>query len=192
MRRTLTHDRDATFDQLLLDATTSLWRFEQQRSYHVDNETGLLTDFRHGTFTPPDEEPDLRAWFDQVRDWTQRAGIHVGRVRIVDEPPTDYQRWLRYVDRWNREAGEEIHYLPRWAITRGTAINGLLRQPFGDSDWWLIDQKVAAIMHRDAAGDLTEIEVSDDPSEIADAVQFARRAQRAATDLAEQLPSRAA
>jgi hypothetical protein len=34
-------------------------------------------------------------------------------VRVVETPPTDYQRWMRWMDRWNRAAGEDIKYLSR-------------------------------------------------------------------------------
>ncbi len=34
------------------------------------------------------------------------------RVRVLAEPPTTYQRWLLWGDRWHAEAGEQISYLP--------------------------------------------------------------------------------
>lgn len=183
MRRTLPDDRDVTFDKILQSATASLWRFEQQRSYLVDDEAGLLGDFHRGVLTPPDRAPGLRAWFDQVRSWSGR-GLYITRVRVVDEPPTEYQRWLQFVDRWNRDAGEEILYLPR-GLYEANRVNRRagLWPPFpgaANADWWLIDRKIALIMRRDAIGNRTGVELVDSGPEIVNAIQFAWRADRLA------------
>lgn len=202
MRRTLPDDGDATFDQILLGATSSLWRFEQQRQYFIDDEDGLFTAFQRGELIEPTQAPGLRAWYRQVREQTQH-GIYVERVRVVDTPPTPYQRWLQYIDRWNREAGEVIEYLPRWALEHHTGISGLTAgngQPFVGCDWWLIDQKIALIIHYDAEGRRTEVEALDsdpgtpmaDRAELALAIHFAWRSQRAAEALRKEAASRAA
>lgn len=196
MRQTLTEDEiyPGWFSEQLGSAADSLWRFERQRFYRIDDEAGLLADFGRGVLTPPDRAPGLRVWFDQVRDWKRVNGhLRVSRVRVVDNPPTEYQRWLQFVDRWNREAGEEIHYLPRWAISDGSAMSGLEpgAQPFGECDWWLIDRKRAVIMYRDAEGVRTKVEISEDRLEIADAMLFAWRAEQASIILEETI-SRAA
>ena len=55
------------------------------------------------------------------------------RVRVLADPPTDYQRWMLWADPWYAEAGEDIRYLPRSA--RRTSRLAL------DHDWWLLDDE---------------------------------------------------
>lgn len=182
---------DEEFEQALTGAQRSLWRFEQQPAYVIDDEGGLFAAFQRGEILNPTQAPGLRAWFDQVRTQAQ-AGLHIGRVRVVDNPPTTYQRWLQVVDRWNRTAGEEIYYLPRWAITNGTSTGGLHRPPFDSCDWWLIDKRLVVVMHINAAGVRTKVELIDEGPELADAIQFAWRAERAAQEIARETTRHAA
>jgi hypothetical protein len=190
MRRTIT-DTGNELEQILSEATRSLWRFEQQPHYAIDDEAGLFAGFRDGRLIDPNQAPGLRAWFEQVEQMTKR-GIRVGRLRIVDDPATEYQRWLQYVDQWNRRAGETIDYLPRWAITGDGGRTGLEDPPFAGRDWWLIDREIAVIMHVDPAGVRTKIEVEDRGRELADAIQFGWRAERASIQLAELVARRPA
>ncbi|WP_373872604.1 DUF6879 family protein [Actinoplanes couchii] len=53
----------------------------------------------------PENDPGLADWYVLVRRHTT-AGRPMTRIRIVDEPLTDYQRRLIRLDRWNIEAGE--------------------------------------------------------------------------------------
>lgn len=200
MRRTLPDDDDHTFDEILLGATSSLWRFEQQRRYAVDDEDALFSAFRRrGELIEPTQAPGLRAWYQQVREWTMR-GVQVARVRVVDSPPTDYQRWLQALDRWNRAAGEVIEYLPRWALAANEAgmMSGQSTAPFGDNDWWLADDSTAIVMTFDGHGMRTSVEVVDgsgdsgDELVIANAVRFATRSMAAAVALRKEAASRAA
>jgi uncharacterized protein DUF6879 len=186
MRRTLPDDGGATFEQILADAQCSLWRFEQQPGYHIDDEAGLLAAFAQGQPFDPNQAPGLRAWFDQVRRHTRR-GVHVGRVRVVDSPPTLYQRWLHELDRWNTEAGEQIDYLPRPVYAQhNTNRRSRLWSPFpgaGTPDWWLVDNKLALIMHFDRDGCCTKVEVSEEPLEIANAIIHASQARNLAREI---------
>jgi hypothetical protein len=199
MRRTLSDD-DGTlggeFERALTGAQRSLFRFEQQRSYAVDDEAGLFAAFRRrGELIEPNQAPGLRAWFEQVHEQTQR-GIYVERVRVVDDPITEYQRWLQFVDRWNREAGEAIEYLPRRRYQEAS-INPRARlwTPFegaAGADWWLIDDRLAALMYFDAAGERTKVELTDDGMEIARAVIFRAQAQNVVRDLRRRQGAEAA
>lgn len=184
MRRTIT-DESNELEQILNEAQRSLWRFEQQRQYAIDDEAGLFAAFREGRLIDPNQAPGLRAWFEQVEQMGRR-GVSVGRCRVVDDPATDYQRWLQYVDQWNRRAGETIDYLPRWTITSPGHLHGLQDPPYAGCDWWLIDRKIAVIMHIDSAGVRTKIELDDRGRELADAIQFGWRAERASIRLAER------
>ncbi len=188
MRRPISDEMfNSQFENLLAGAQRSLFRFEQQPTYRIDDEEGLFEAWQHGMGLDPTRAPGLRAWYAQVREQTAR-GVYVDRVRVVDEPPTVYQRWLQHVDKWNRDAGEEISYLPRWAIRPGTALPrlGPDYRPFGSCDWWLIDDQLAMLMHIDPTGVRTKVEAVDHGDELADAIAFAHRAPRAARALAHQ------
>jgi hypothetical protein len=69
------------------------------------------------------------------------AGRTVGRVRVHQDPPTDYQRWERWLGQWNAAAGESIRYL-----TRGQAHEIGLLPDAGDEDWWLYDDTRLLVM----------------------------------------------
>lgn len=128
----LTNDQ---FWQQLATWTVSAFRFEQQPAYAVDYERDLYDLFLAGTPEPPTKSEALRGWLIQVKQHTSK-GKRIERVRIIDEPPTDYQRWTAWMDRWNREAGEIIHYL-----TRRKARVAQLLPAAGDTDWWLLDDE---------------------------------------------------
>jgi hypothetical protein len=188
---------DSQLEQVLAGAQRSLWRFEQQHIYQVDDESGLFDAFTKGIKLDPNQAPGLRAWFGQVRQQTTERGITIARVRVVDTPPTDYQRWLQFVDRWNRKAGEEILYLPRGAY-RNHNYNERSRlwSPFGpaaaDVDWWLIDDKMCVLLHIDPAGVRTKVELTTEPMEIAKAIIFRSQAENLARSIARESARRAA
>ncbi len=135
MRCAVTDDQ---FEQEIFSAKRSAWRWEQQRIYDIGSEQDDFQAFLAGQPRPP--SPDLAGYYRQVRSMT-RAGIAIGRVRIVDTPLTDYQRWRNWMDHWNREAGEDIHYLSR------PLLRQMGRPPFQpDADWWLVDGERLLIM----------------------------------------------
>jgi hypothetical protein len=71
-----------------------------------------------------------------VRKWTEQ-GKTIARVRIIDDPPTDYQRWSLWASQWHRDAGEDIRYL-----RRKTAHN----LGIGPGDWQLFDHRRLVLM----------------------------------------------
>lgn len=173
MRRTLTDAGPETeFWQQLRNYESSAWRFEQQRKYDIGYEELQFQAFLAGTPESPLENADLGAWMRQVAAQTA-DGRSIGRVRIVDSPITDYQRWMAWMDRWNREAGEQIDYLPRSALTQ------IQPAPFGDADWWLFDEGTLGarvmIMHFDERGYRRLVELETDPAQVAAAVAFRKR-----------------
>jgi hypothetical protein len=112
---------------------SSAFRLEQQPAYAVDFEAEHVAAFRAGDVRDPREMPEFAAWLPTVAEHVAQ-GRRIERVRIHQDPPTDYQRWVRYVGRWNVEAGEVIHY----ATTEQARRAGLLPDA-GPYDWWLLD-----------------------------------------------------
>jgi hypothetical protein len=97
-------------------------------------------------------------WLDQIALLT-REGKKIRRVRVLDDPPSDYQRWELWAARWHAEAGEQIGYMPR---TRTVAL-GLPQ----DSDWWLLDDEQLITMRFTEAGEIASKTLSADPGTIA-------------------------
>ena len=157
MRRDLSDDE---FERSLSIARHSLWRWEQQPAYWVGYERQQFDEFLAGRPRPPTEAPDLANWMNQVAEQTGQ-GMTIGRVRIVDDPITDYQRWMRWMDRWNRAAGEVIDYLGRPRLDR------IGPPPFAPAaDWWFVDEERLVIMHFDGTYRRVGAEVLVDEPEI--------------------------
>lgn len=160
MRKTITDDE---FWRHLDSFKQTAWRLEQQRVYDVGYEQQQFADFLAGHPESPTENPELGAWMKQVARQVGE-GKAVGRVRIVDHPITDYQRWMQWMDRWNRDAGEEILYLPResarkaglWLVTTA-------------ADWWFFDDRLLMLMHFDENGVRAGVEILEDEPEVDDA-----------------------
>jgi hypothetical protein len=112
---------------------STAFRLEQQAGYAVDFEVEHVAAFRVGDVRDPREMPEFAAWLPTVAGYVAE-GRRIERVRIHQDPPTDYQRWVRYVGQWNIEAGEIIHY----ATVEQAHEVGLLPDA-GPCDWWLLD-----------------------------------------------------
>jgi hypothetical protein len=70
-------------------------------------------------------------WFDPVRRAVD-AGRVVQRVRVVDQPPTPYQRYELSLAPFHAEAGEELRFLS------APAARDLSLPPL---DFWLLDDQ---------------------------------------------------
>lgn len=170
---------DAEFWRQLDAFDSTAFRFEQQPAYEVDYEHGVFASFVNGRPVPPTESPELADWMKLVSRHISQ-GRSVSRVRVVDNPITDYQRWLRWCDWWNLEAGERISYLPRALAFRG----GLFPEAKGP-DWWLFDNERLMLTYYDDQHRRTGVElVTDDPL-----VQQAREWRAVALALAATVES---
>ncbi len=152
----------------------SAWRWEQQPQYHLGYERLQFDLFLAGTPESPLDNDELGAWMRQVAGHVA-AGRTVGRVRVVESPPTDYQRWMQWMDRWNREAGEDIRYLTRQAARAASIIPAI-----GDTDWWLFDDRRLVLMHHDSEGRRVKAEALEDEPEVEQAIRWRALAVAAA------------
>lgn len=129
-----------TFDAYEREA----WRFEVQPTYTMPKETENVTRFLRGEPKPDDHNS---RWHERVRGFTA-SGRTIGRVRVVRQPLTDYQR---YQFAWgipgNIKAGEDIRVLD---VTRDDY--GL---PLSGTDWWMFDE--ARVVHLNFRPDGTQI-----------------------------------
>lgn len=128
-------DPDA-FTQLFSEFTETAYRLEVRRSYGVTDEDAPFQQYLAG------EDPGIRwlqPWLDLMSEQTRR-GKQVHRVRVVDDPPSDYLRWEIENTPHNLRAGEDIRYLPRREAER-------LDLP--DHDSWLFDDRLLALLEFD-------------------------------------------
>lgn len=87
------------------------------------------------------------------------AGGRMDRVHVVREPLSDYVRFeLTCAYPASVEAGEDVRILPRH-IADGLDLP--------DFDYWLLDERQAAIMTYDEAGNWLSVSLSDDPGLVA-------------------------
>lgn len=130
----------------------SAWRFEAQPTYTMPREQERIALWRTGVPRPADHN---KAWHDRVH-WHLSQGRSISRVRIVQPPLTEYQR---YSFSWsipgNVEAGEDVRVLD---------LNdhpGL--QPLPRPDWWLFDDQVVVRLDFNDDGTLAGHELVDEP-----------------------------
>jgi hypothetical protein len=126
--------------ELFESFTVSAFRLECLPSYDVteDDEAEAWQQFRHGRPEPPWKKD--RLWLQTVRAAKQR-GAPMQRVRMVESPPTDYQR---FQCAWgypaNVAAGEDIRILDH----KPDALLAV--------DYWLFDDEVAVVLEYDDEG----------------------------------------
>jgi hypothetical protein len=137
------------------------FRLEQQRQYAEP--AGTVERFLAGDPQPLDDVPEFRSWAEHIRTLTQQ-GKRIERVRVHDDPPTDYQRWERWAGQQTIAAGEVIRYMSR---QRAHEV-GLLPAA-GEDDWWLLDDDRLVVMRFNDDGRLVENELVTDPDRVAQA-----------------------
>lgn len=145
-------------DDLLQSFRRSAFRLETRGTYALDYERADFERFLAGVPTPPPDLDWWKPWLDEIAQLTS-AGKTVARVRVIDEPPTDYQRWEMWAARWHSRAGERIGY-----ITRGEARRIGLPLPH---DWWLLDDERVIAMWFTANGEIAARELITEPGAVA-------------------------
>jgi hypothetical protein len=160
---------EAEFPRLLASIERSAFRLETRPAYKLDIEQADFDRFLAGRPVPPPECDWWQPSLARTRRQTSE-GKAIGRVRIVEEPPTPYQRWLLWSTPWLAEAGEDIRYLPR---SRARAIGLAL-----DCDWWLLDDSRLILMRFTDAGEVAGKELITGPEAIASYLNWRHLAVR--------------
>jgi len=144
----------------LLDGFEASWfKMETQPAYAIGAERDMLDRFLSDGELPP---PSAVGWWQDWLSFVSRhtaAGRVIQRVRVLDEPPTAYQRFLLAGSHWHEEAGEQVTYL-----RRGTAGRLGLLQGF---DWSLFDNSTVVVARFTAAGQVAGHELITEPEAIA-------------------------
>ncbi|MEU5036538.1 DUF6879 family protein [Streptomyces rubiginosohelvolus] len=154
------------------------WRLETRREYAADQASEEYKEFLQGVTPPLD---DHGPWFTNAREQTA-DGRRIERVRLVDEPATDNQRYLLATTPSNLAAGEDIRYLHR---SKADAI-GLAEA----GDFWLFDSRILARFNWTDAD--RRMELTTDPEHVVRACQIRDAAWHFAvpyTDFIRRVPS---
>jgi hypothetical protein len=159
---------------------SNAFRIEGEPAYVTSPaEAEALTGFLAGKPQPPSAFPVWQSWLDQVRVWTSPPnGKAIVRVRIIDNPPTGYQRWSLWCTAWHRDAGEDIRYLARETADA-------LGIPRGD--WQMFDHKRLVLMAFTPTGKPSGKTLVTDPDTILKYRSWRSLALRYAT-AAEAMP----
>ncbi|WP_414168747.1 DUF6879 family protein [Streptoverticillium reticulum] len=164
---------------LFEDFEHTAWRLETQRGYASDRLSPSWERFQRGEafgYTPDS------SWHANVRAQTKQ-GKRFERVRLVDNPPTEGQRFLLASGLGNVEAGEDIRNLYRADAER-------LGLP--DYDFWLFDSRTVVRFVIDDQGNTLGVRVLEDPHSVVRACQARDAAWHYAVATAEfqaQVPS---
>jgi hypothetical protein len=160
---------DDEFVDAIMDINASAFRAERQRFYLEDPEEDLRLAFERGDAAPPVTIPHFQDWYDRVQQHVS-AGRSISRVRIHQDPPSTYQRYMRWLGIWNERAGETITYLTEQQATD----LGLLQD--AATDWWLLDAETPnarlIVMHFDGGGRRIKNELVTDPVAIQQAMAW--------------------
>ncbi|RCH68751.1 hypothetical protein DT019_08760 [Streptomyces sp. SDr-06] len=153
---------------LFSDFQHTAWRLETRRGYASDRKGTKWQRWQAGGDIAA--EP-FDAWRTNVREQTGQ-GKRFERVRLVDAPPTEGQRYLLASGLGNVAAGEDIRNLPRADAEK-------LGLP--DWDFWLFDSRTLVRFVFDDLDNTLGVIVSEDPAEVVAACQTRDKAWHYAT-----------
>jgi hypothetical protein len=154
MRHLITEDE---FLEQVRSFGRTAFHFEAQPAYAIGIEQADLERFLVGDPVQPTDSDLLRPWLERVAH-LRAEGKRIGRVRVLEEPPTDYQRWLLWATPCNVAVGEDILYIPRSKAER-------IGLPL-DHDWWLLDGERVLITWFTADGEIREKVFTDEPGDV--------------------------
>ncbi|MFI2241105.1 DUF6879 family protein [Streptomyces chrestomyceticus] len=141
------------FARLFENFQHSAWHLETRRRYAVDEQSETYARFARG------EKPawDLETpWSRTIRAKTT-DGACVGRVRVVDDPPTAGQLYLLAHGEKNAALGEDVR-----SIWRADAA----RANLPDEDFWIFDSHIVAVCLFDNDDHLTGAELITQPAAV--------------------------
>ncbi|MEU9570911.1 DUF6879 family protein [Streptomyces massasporeus] len=141
------------FGRLFETFAHTAWRLETRGGYASDREDPTYTEFVETGVITPDYDDE---WSRNIRAQTA-AGKTIGRVRIVDQPPTAGQLFLLTDAPRNAAAGEDMRYLWR----RDAEARHLPTE-----DFWIFDSQLVARLNFDDDDVLLDVEVITEPAEV--------------------------
>lgn len=130
-----------------------LFRIETLPSYDTAMTTGDFRRWLDGAAEPSWEV--RQPWLDTLAQWADE-GRPRRRVRVIHDPPSDYERYAcDWGYRYNVAAGEPTRILD---LAEQELPRELDATP---GDWWLIDKQDVVIMHYHPDGQFRGAEIAD-------------------------------
>lgn len=152
-------------------------RLETRGRYAGDQ--ALFEQWQRGELDEPELADKIAVWLDGVRA-TTAAGGRYERVRVVSEPPTDYQRFALATAKASTAAGEDIRYL-----NRGLAA----AHDLPAHDFWLFDRVRLALVYFTDDDRMLGAQVITEPAVVAQHGRWFDTAFMHATPSTEYLAS---
>lgn len=147
------------FGQLFRTFEYSAWHLETRGRYASDEEDEGYAAFLETGEAPMDLDSD---WCRNITAQTT-AGKYVGRVRVVDSPPTPGQRFLLSYARCNAATGEDVR-----SMWRDEAEAALIPA----EDFWVFDSRLVAVLRFDEQDAFHDVEIITDPTVVLRYVQI--------------------
>ena len=172
------------FQDLFCSAQHSVLRLEMRRHTDIPSERPEIATFLAG------EQPEVRApwapnWWTEMLSAHTAAGRPFRRVRVMDDPLTNYNRYMIWSGSRNVAAGEDIRYLARAEANK-------LDLP--DHDFWVYDTARLAELRFTDDGRVVGYDLFTDLDTVARHEEWINRAFAAATPYVDYLaedPTRA-
>lgn len=141
------------FGRLFHHFEHSAWHLETRHGYASDREDPAYAEFLRTGTAPMDLDSD---WCRNITRQTV-AGKYVGRVRVVDRPPTEGQLFLLSYARCNAATGEDVRNLWREDAER-------VHLPA--EDFWIFDSRIVALLRFDGQDVFHDVEILTEPAEV--------------------------
>jgi hypothetical protein len=141
-------------DELFATFEYEAFRLEMQREYRVAGEWELFSAAQSGEIVTEYPFPE---WLHAV-SLLNAQGRSVRRVLASTAPPSAFFEFRVREYRRNVSAGEEM----RVVFTERLPVTG---------DFWLFDERVAALLYFDAYGRQIDMEITQDPVLITDLIE---------------------
>ena len=147
----------AEFDALFTGFERSARRWETRSRYDVDEERSQLRAFLAGEL-PAQYSPTHGEWWRENMRSKTAAGKRFERVRVMNEPLTDYNRYMVYACRNATANGEDARFMLR-------RLANELDLP--DHDFWVFDSALLVLMRWTADDRRLGHDVVTDPDIVA-------------------------
>lgn len=154
---------DALFDRF----RRSAFRLETLPAYLVDEEAARIAAFKAGE-ARPERSVRTNPWLARIAWTTVADGKDWRRIRVLDDPLTDYQQYQLPGYLESQACGDQVRIIGRDDIP-------------GESDYWLFDASdsgdgaSAVILSYDPAGRFLGFDPVPAPGEVARLSAFALR-----------------
>jgi hypothetical protein len=151
---------DPGFNRFFTEFRFTAYRLESLQYYDVSDERAEFELFLNGQ--ERGEFPGIAQWIEGTVKPARRAGKHLHRVHVVEEPLSDYVRFeCAWAYTHTVRAGEDVRLIP---VPAGEWPPGLPHH-----DYWLFDSSVLVVMHYQDDGAFEAAEIVDDPVQVVQA-----------------------